>query len=128
MLKDIVSANWLGGYCLHLCFEDGVQGVVDLGAVIRCLFSREDDPPGWLPGLPFQSTHKVEMGVAAHDWNCMLPAKSRDPQVIGRNWLTRALQFQSDGRVVPRGLNANIQDCASVQHSLQGPFVSLAVA
>src|ERR1039457_1390163 len=68
------------------------------------------------------------MGVAAHDWNCMLPAKSRDPQVISRNRLTRALQFQPDGRVVPRGLNANIKDCASVQHSLQGFFVSLAVA
>src|ERR1035437_9841204 len=68
------------------------------------------------------------MGVAAHDWNCMLPAKSRDPQVIGRNRLTRVLQFQPDGRVVPRGLNANIKDCASVQHSLQGFFVSLAVA
>ena len=58
----------------------------------------------------------------------MLPAKSRDPQVIGRNRLTRALQFQPDGRVVPRGLNTNIKDCASVQHSLQGSFVSLAVA
>ncbi len=41
----------------------------------------------------------------------MLPAKSRDPQVIGRNRLTRALQFQPDGRVVPRSLNANIKDC-----------------
>lgn len=34
MLKDIVSVNPLGGYSLHLCFEDGVQGVVDLGTVI----------------------------------------------------------------------------------------------
>ena len=35
MLKDIVSANPLGGYQLHLCFEDGVHGVVDPGTVIR---------------------------------------------------------------------------------------------
>ena len=58
----------------------------------------------------------------------MLPAKGGDPQVISRNRLTRSLQFQSDCCVVPRGLNANIEDCASVQHSLQGSFVSLAVA
>ena len=46
MLKDIVSANWLGGYCLHLCFEDGVQGVVDLGTVIsfRGIFAPLQDP------------------------------------------------------------------------------------
>jgi hypothetical protein len=30
MLKDIVSANPLGEYRLHLRFEDGVEGVVDL--------------------------------------------------------------------------------------------------
>ena len=46
MLKDIVSANPLGGYCLHLCFEDGVQGVVDLGTVIsfRGIFAPLQDP------------------------------------------------------------------------------------
>jgi len=30
MLKDIVAANALGDYRLHLRFEDGVEGVVDL--------------------------------------------------------------------------------------------------
>jgi hypothetical protein len=30
MLKDIVAAEALGGYRLHLRFEDGVEGVVDL--------------------------------------------------------------------------------------------------
>jgi hypothetical protein len=30
MLKDIVAARALGDYCLHLEFEDGVQGIVDL--------------------------------------------------------------------------------------------------
>jgi hypothetical protein len=31
MLKDIVVARALGDYRLHLRFEDGVEGVVDLG-------------------------------------------------------------------------------------------------
>jgi len=30
MLKDIVAAEALGDYRLHLRFEDGVEGVVDL--------------------------------------------------------------------------------------------------
>jgi hypothetical protein len=30
MLKDIVAARALGGYRLHLRFEDGLEGVVDL--------------------------------------------------------------------------------------------------
>jgi hypothetical protein len=30
MLKDIVAAKALGDYRLHLRFEDGVEGVVDL--------------------------------------------------------------------------------------------------
>jgi hypothetical protein len=30
MLKDIVAVNPLGDYRLHLRFEDGVEGVVDL--------------------------------------------------------------------------------------------------
>ncbi len=42
MLKDIVSVNPIGGHRLHLCFEDGVEGVVDLGSVIRF---RESLPP-----------------------------------------------------------------------------------
>ena len=46
MLKDIVSANPRGGYCLHLCFEDGVHGVVDLATVIsfRGIFAPLQDP------------------------------------------------------------------------------------
>ena len=30
MLKDVVSARALGDYRLHLRFEDGVEGVIDL--------------------------------------------------------------------------------------------------
>ena len=46
MRKDIVSAKPLGGYRLHLCFEDGVQGVVDLESVIsfRGVFAPLKDP------------------------------------------------------------------------------------
>lgn len=35
MLKDIVEVRALGGYCVHLCFEDGVEGELDLGKMIR---------------------------------------------------------------------------------------------
>ena len=58
----------------------------------------------------------------------MLPAQRRDPNVVRRNRLTSSLQFQPDSRVMPRSLNANIEDGASVQHSLQRPFVRIAVA
>ena len=39
MLKDIVSAKSLGGHRLHLRFEDGVEGIVDLGSILsfRCV-------------------------------------------------------------------------------------------
>ena len=97
-------------------------------AKFRCLSYRKTTPPVLLPGLPSQATHKIEMAIAAHDWNRILPAKSRDPQVIGRNRLPRALQFQSNRRVVPSRLNANDKDFASIQHSPQRSFVGLAVA
>ena len=35
MLKDIVEVRTLDGYRLYLRFEDGVQGEVDLGTMIR---------------------------------------------------------------------------------------------
>ena len=46
MLKDIVSANPLGEYRLHLCFEDGVEGVVDLGSTLsfRGVFAPLQEP------------------------------------------------------------------------------------
>ena len=58
----------------------------------------------------------------------MLPAERCDPCVVSRNWRASSLQFQPDGRVVPRRLNPNIKDGASFQHSLERPFVRLAVA
>lgn len=35
MLKDIVAAKALNGYCLYLRFEDGVEGVVDLAPLLN---------------------------------------------------------------------------------------------
>jgi hypothetical protein len=74
--------------------------------------------PALLPGSPSQPAHEVEMGVAAHDRHRMLPAERCDPNVVRRNRVTSSLQFQPDGRVMPRGLNSNIEYGASVQHSL----------
>ena len=34
MLKDVVEVRPLGGYRVHLRFEDGVEGALDLGKVI----------------------------------------------------------------------------------------------
>jgi hypothetical protein len=46
MLKDIVAANALGDYRLHLRFEDGVEGVVDLAPhlTFRGVFEPMRDP------------------------------------------------------------------------------------
>jgi hypothetical protein len=35
MLKDVVEVRVLGGYRVRLRFEDGVQGELDLGKMIR---------------------------------------------------------------------------------------------
>lgn len=81
-----------------------------------------------LPGSSSQPAHKIEMGVATHDGHCVLPAERCDPDVVGRNRPASALKFQTDSRVVPSGLNSNIKNSTSVEHSLQGPFVRVAVA
>jgi hypothetical protein len=46
MLKDVVAAKALSNYRLHLRFEDGVEGVVDLGAdvSVRGVFAPLRDP------------------------------------------------------------------------------------
>jgi hypothetical protein len=46
MLKDIVEAHVLEGYKVHLRFEDGVEGVVDLGQslVFDGVFAPLSDP------------------------------------------------------------------------------------
>ena len=46
MLKDIVAAKPLGNYRLHLQFEDGVEGVVDLAPHLsfRGVFEQLGDP------------------------------------------------------------------------------------
>ena len=35
MLKDIIAVKHLEGYELHLCFEDGTEGVVDVSELIE---------------------------------------------------------------------------------------------
>ncbi len=35
MLKDVTEVNPLDGYRLHLCFEDGVEGVVDVAEIVQ---------------------------------------------------------------------------------------------
>jgi len=35
MLKDITSVEPLDGYRLHLCFEDGVEGQIDLSTILH---------------------------------------------------------------------------------------------
>ena len=46
MLKDIVEARAVGGHRLHLRFEDGVEGEVDLSKLIefRGVFAQLCDP------------------------------------------------------------------------------------
>src|SRR5207245_4796527 len=46
MLKDIVAAHALSDYRLHLRFEDGVEGVVDLASTLsfRGVFEPLRDP------------------------------------------------------------------------------------
>ena len=46
MLKDVVAAEALGDYRLHLRFEDGVEGVVDLARQLsfRGVFEPLRDP------------------------------------------------------------------------------------
>lgn len=35
MLTDIVAVELLEGYQLHLCFEDGTEGIVDISQIIQ---------------------------------------------------------------------------------------------
>ena len=33
-LKDIVDVQVMGGYQLHLCFEDGLEGIINVGSLV----------------------------------------------------------------------------------------------
>lgn len=46
MLKDIVSAQAISPYQIHLRFEDGIEGVIDLSKIIQFsgIFSALADP------------------------------------------------------------------------------------
>jgi hypothetical protein len=45
MLKDITEAGYLGNHRLHLRFEDGVEGTVDVSELVQftCVFAPLED-------------------------------------------------------------------------------------
>jgi hypothetical protein len=63
MLKDIVAANAIGDYRLDLCFEDGVEGVVDLASDLsfRGVFEPMRDP-AWFAQV------RVDPGLGTVVW------------------------------------------------------------
>ena len=75
MLKDIVAADPLDNYRLHLRFEDGVEGVVDLAGHLsfRGVFERLRDP-AWFA----QVRVDPELGSVARPNGADLP----DPDVL----------------------------------------------
>jgi hypothetical protein len=67
------------------------------------------------------------MAIAAHHRHCMLSAECGDPDIVSWDRRASGAQLQPDGRIVPGGFDVNIKDSASVQHSLERPFVRLSV-
>jgi hypothetical protein len=74
MLKDIVEARNLEGYRVHLRFEDGVEGDVDLGRLIRFegVFAPLRDPKEFA-----RMTVNVEIGTI-----CWPNGADLDPDVL----------------------------------------------
>ena len=74
MLKDIVEAHVLEGYRVHLRFEDGVEGDVDLGRLIRFegVFAPLRDPKEFA-----RLTVNVEIGTI-----CWPNGADLDPDVL----------------------------------------------
>jgi hypothetical protein len=74
MLKDIVEVRPLEGYRLFVRFEDGVQGEVDLGQIIRFegVFASLKDP------VHFEQAHvNRELGTV-----CWPGGADLDPDVL----------------------------------------------
>lgn len=63
MLKDIVSAKALGDYRLHLRFEDGIEGVVDLAPTLS--FRGVFEP---LPGRAYFAQVRVDPELGTVTW------------------------------------------------------------
>ena len=74
MLKDIVEARIVDGYRVHLRFEDGVEGDVDLGHLIRSegVFAALRDPKEFA-----RLTVNVEIGTI-----CWPNGADLDPDVL----------------------------------------------
>jgi len=74
MLKDIVEARILEGYRVHLRFEDGVEGDVDLGRLIRFegVFAPLRDPKEFV-----RLTVNLEIGTI-----CWPNGADLDPDVL----------------------------------------------
>lgn len=74
MLKDIVSAQPLDGYKLHLSFEDEVEGIVDIAQLIE--FTGVFEPLGD-PAYFAQVTVNPDLGTICWDNGADL-----DPDVL----------------------------------------------
>src|SRR5579863_10612352 len=81
-----------------------------------------------LPSNSFGARHKVKMPIAAQQRERVLPAKCRDPEVIGGNRFALPLQFEDDFCVVLRGWLGDIQDEAVLQKAGEPAFIARAVS
>lgn len=61
---------------------------------------KQDKLPPKSPIDASDSRHHIEMLVSAQKWEIMLPTKRRDPEVIGRNGLSRSPKLNADCSVV----------------------------
>jgi hypothetical protein len=74
MLKDIVAVQPLAQYQLHLCFEDGIEGTVDISQMIefRGIFAPLQDPI-------YFATVTVNPEIGTITWDC---GADLDPDVL----------------------------------------------
>ena len=88
MLQDIVEARMLGGFRVHIRFEDGVEGEVDLGRLIRFegVFAQLRDPKS-SPVWPSIRKPARFAGQTAQTWiptSCM-PSFPANPFRLGKS-------------------------------------------
>jgi Protein of unknown function (DUF2442) len=74
MLKDIVAVNSLENYHLHLRFEDGIEGIVDISQLIEFhgIFAKLQDPT-------YFATVTVNPEIGTLVWDC---GADLDPDVL----------------------------------------------
>jgi hypothetical protein len=61
---------------------------------------------------PLNSRNQIEVPIAAQKRKAMSTAKGRNPEVIGRNRLSRLSKLDADGCLVMCRLPIDIQHCA----------------